>query len=70
MALKICEGDDERILQLELTRRGVCARCGEGVAQHADGDCSDGGGSYTWAQTRAELEQTIKNLEKVIGSKN
>jgi hypothetical protein len=68
----------DRITQLERTRDNRCARCGLSPGKHVikdgsgrglDGNegvgpnCPDGGGTYTWAQTREEMAQTIKGLE-------
>lgn len=66
---RILEGDDdERIMQLERTRRGACARCGESSARHIrrEGKCHDGNGSYAWAQTRTEMQAMIGRMEDFV----
>lgn len=64
--MKILEGDKDRLVQVQRTRRGLCARCGESVAAHVNGSCLDGSGSFTWAHTREEMNQLIKNLEDAL----
>lgn len=60
----------DRIIQLERTRRGVCAACGRGMLEHAgpNATCPDGKGSYTWAHTRTEAEQLVANLEAFVAA--
>lgn len=58
--------DPDRITQLERTRRGVCARCGSTSAEHANGTCPDGKGSYAWAHTGEEMRAMIARLESAL----
>lgn len=66
--MKILEGDKDRLLQTERTRRGMCARCGQDVNHHAKGNCSDGRGSFTWAHTRQGMKRLISNLEAFVAA--
>lgn len=63
---RILNGNADRVLQCERTRAGNCARCGEPPGSHRDGNCADGAGSFTWAQTRTEMGAMIRHLEAVI----
>lgn len=66
MAKPILTGNADRVLQLERTRAGNCARCGQEPSKHTDGNCPDGGGSFTWAQTSAERTALVRNLGDFI----
>jgi hypothetical protein len=46
------------------TLQGVCSRCGRGVKLHPNGNCPDGGGSYTWAMTREDIDRMEANFEQ------
>lgn len=46
------------------TQQGFCARCGRGVKLHVDGNCPDGGGTFTWAMTREDMAGAIANLDR------
>lgn len=48
------------------TQRGTCSRCGKAVQQHQDGNCPDGGGTYSWAMTRQDAERCIERLEQAL----
>lgn len=41
----------------------VCARCKRPVNEHPNGDCPDGGGSFTWAMN-PDLIEFFKECER------
>lgn len=67
--VKILEGNVDRSMQLDRTNRGACARCGQQPTEHADGKCSDGQGSFTWAHTREQMAGMIDRLEALLGKR-
>jgi ribosomal protein S27AE len=52
--------DGENVeLQRERTKKSVCARCGLVFGTHTKrGQCSDGGGYYTWAREPEPTTET------------
>jgi len=66
MAKPILTGNADRVLQLERTRAGNCARCGQEPSKHAGGNCPDGAGSFSWAHTSAERSALVRNLGDFI----
>lgn len=65
-ALKpILEKEEHIEMQQDRTRNGLCARCAERIEEHANGQCPDNKGSFTWAHTREDMRQLIRNLEGV-----
>ena len=50
------------------TQNGRCARCGQGVKVHPNGQCPDGLGSFTWAMTKDDMAATIERLEQAKAS--
>jgi hypothetical protein len=45
------------------TGRGLCSRCSLPPEKHPEGNCPDGGGSFTWAMDRAGMEAMVARLE-------
>jgi DNA-binding MarR family transcriptional regulator len=47
-----------------LTRRGLCSRCQQPRELHREGDCPDGGGTFSWALGREDMDRVIARLER------
>jgi hypothetical protein len=45
------------------TKRGLCSRCSKRPDEHPEGNCPDGGGSFTWAMDRQGMEAMVQRLE-------
>lgn len=47
----------------ERTQRGLCSRCSKPPHAHPEGNCPDGGGSFSWAMDRQGMEDMVAKLE-------
>lgn len=56
---------EERERAKALTKRGLCSRCALPSGRHPDGNCPDGGGSFTWAMGREDMEAMVQRLESL-----
>jgi hypothetical protein len=63
----ILEKEEHLELQQDRTRNGLCARCAEQAAEHVNGQCLDGKGSFTWCHDREDMCQIIQGLEGFLG---